>query len=238
MPTNKDFKHLVRARMQKTGEAYTTARSHILEKPRRTIPPHSAPNRLTTKPATGPEGKDFAAIAGMKDAAVRAKTGRGWEEWVRTLDRHDAHTLSHGEIAKLVSTTYNIPSWWTQTVTVGYERIKGLRVRGQQRNGTFGMTISRTFNVPVATLFDAWHNAATRRRWLGAAGVKVRTANTPKTMRLGLSDGTIVAVGFTAKGATKSAVALEHAKLPDRETAARIKRQWSEWLDALRELLA
>src|SRR5207247_2767657 len=32
MPTNKDFKRLVRARMQKTGEAYTAARAHLLQK--------------------------------------------------------------------------------------------------------------------------------------------------------------------------------------------------------------
>jgi hypothetical protein len=32
MPTNKDSKRLVRARMQKTGEAYTTARAHLLQK--------------------------------------------------------------------------------------------------------------------------------------------------------------------------------------------------------------
>jgi len=238
MPREKDLKRLVRARMKKTGEAYTTARSHILEKPRRATSPAAAPARLTTTPAATSSATDFATVAGMKDTAVREHTGRDWEEWVRTLDTHDAHTLTHAEIAKLVSTTYNIPSWWTQTVTVGYERIKGLRVRGQQRNGTFGMTISRTFNVPVATLFHAWENPATRRRWLGATGVKIRTANAPKTMRLGWSDGAIVAAGFTAKGPSKSSVALEHAKLPDRETAARIKQQWSEWLDALRELLA
>ena len=35
MPANKDLKRLVRGRMKKTGEAYTTARSHILDKPRK-----------------------------------------------------------------------------------------------------------------------------------------------------------------------------------------------------------
>ena len=237
MPREKDLKRLVRARMQKTGEAYTTARSHVLRKPRRTPPAEPASNRLTIAP-TGPDPKDFPAIAGMNDAAVREKTGRGWEEWVRTLDAHDAHTLPHNEIAKIVSSTYKVPSWWTQTITVGYERIKGLRVRGQQRNGTFGMTISRTFNVPVAALFDAWADPAIRRRWLGVTGVRVRTATPPKTMRLSWPDGAIIAVGFTAKSGAKSAVALEHPKLPDRETAGRLKQEWAERLDALRAVLA
>ena len=34
MPINKDLKRLVRARMKKTGEAYTTARTHLLKKPK------------------------------------------------------------------------------------------------------------------------------------------------------------------------------------------------------------
>ena len=33
MPTDKDFKRLVRARMGKTGEAYTTARAHLRPDP-------------------------------------------------------------------------------------------------------------------------------------------------------------------------------------------------------------
>ena len=32
MPTNKDFKRLVRARMEKTGEAYTAARANLLKR--------------------------------------------------------------------------------------------------------------------------------------------------------------------------------------------------------------
>jgi hypothetical protein len=67
--------------------------------------------------------------------------------------------------------------------------------------------------------------------------VKVRTATAPKSMRLGWTDGSIVAVWFTAKGAGRSSVALAHTKLPDRETAERLKQYWSGRLDALGELL-
>ena len=79
----------------------------------------------------------------------------------------------------------------------------------------------------------AWSDPALRRRWLDEAGVKVRTATAPKSMRLGWPDGTIVAVWFTAKGPSKSAVALAHTKLSDRETADRFKAYWAERLQAL-----
>jgi hypothetical protein len=56
-------------------------------------------------------------------------------------------------------------------------------------------------------------------------------------MRLGWSDGRIIAVGFAAKGKGKSSVALTHPKLPDKATADRLKQYWSERLDALGEVL-
>ena len=57
-------------------------------------------------------------------------------------------------------------------------------------------------------------------------------------MRIGWSDGSIIAVGFYAKGASKSSVAVSHAKLPDRDTAERLKQYWTERLDALGDSLS
>ncbi|MES2177056.1 MAG: hypothetical protein V4550_04260 [Gemmatimonadota bacterium] len=225
MTRQKDLKRLVRARMQKTGEAYTAARANIIKKP---ITLAAAAAAAVPEPAV-----DYAKVAGMSDAVIAEKTGCSWERWTYALDRHKAYELSHADIAKLVKEKYKTDSWWTQTVTVGYERIKGLRTKGQQRNGTFGMTKSRTFNVPVDVLFEAWKNPRARKRWLDGERVRVRTSIPNKSMRLDWTDGAIVAVGFLAKGDGKSAVALEHSKLPDKETADRLKQYWSERLDAL-----
>ena len=95
MTTNKDFKRLVRARMSKTGEAYTAARAHILEKPR-TVP--------TRVPASA--SIDYAALARMSDRTLEEKTGCNWERWVHALDYHGAENMRHGEIAALVQQKY------------------------------------------------------------------------------------------------------------------------------------
>ena len=237
MPRQKDLKRLVRARMQKTGEAYTAARAQITRKPRTNPPRDGGVPALLSKSLSAPEPKEFATVAGMSDAKLKEKTGCTWERWVRALDRYGAEQMSHREIAALVHEKYKTASWWSQTVAVGYERIKGLRARGQQRNGTYQISKSRTYNVPVATLFDAWADARVRQRWLKDAGVKVRKATAPRSIRLGLPDGGIVAVGFFPKGESKSTVAVEHTKLPDRATGERIKQEWSERFDALRETL-
>jgi hypothetical protein len=217
MPRDKDLKRLVRARMKKTGEAYTAARAQILRK--------------SAKP-TAPT-PEYAKLAGMADDVVKEKTGRDWTDWVRTLDAHEAERMKHGEVASLVSGTYKVPDWWSQMVTVGYERIKGLRARGQRLDGSYEASKSKTFNVSVKTLFDAWNDASQRKQWLDANGVRVRTATSPTSMRLGWSDGGIVAVWFLAKGAGKSTVSLAHTKLPDIETATRLKKFWGDQLDSL-----
>ena len=238
MPRNKDLKRLVRARMNKTGESYTTARAQIIRKPGARTVSRAAASAPRQTPVSAITPVDYAALAGMSDGALKEKTGCTWERWVHALDRHGAAEMSHRDIAALVNAKYKIDGWWSQTVTVGYERIKGLRARGQRRDGTYEATKSRTFNVPVTTLFDAWTDTSVRRRWLNDASVKVRVATAPKSMRLDWADRGIIAVGFTAKDKSKSAVAVAHTKLPDRQTADRLKQYWSERLDALGEVLA
>jgi hypothetical protein len=224
MPTNKDFKRLVRGRMQKTGEAYTTARTHLLKQ----------------KPsaARSPAKVDYARLAGRSDAVLKAKTGCTWERWVKALDHVRAHTWPHREIASYVHEKYKIPGWWAQTVTVGYERIKGLRAVGQRRDGSFEASKSRTFAVPLARLYGAFRDARLRARWLPGVDLTVRTATPQKSMRITWPDRTSVTVGFTGRGATRSQVALAHEKLPDRAAQARVKQYWAERLEALEQVLA
>ena len=239
MPRNKDLKRLVRTRMRKTGEAYTAALAHIDNTPRAKA--RATTNGDSTSPAiTVSEIKpvDYAAIAGMSDEKVKEKTGCTWERWVFALDRRGAAEMSHGEIAKIVNEKYKVDGWWSQMITVGYERIKGIRARGQRRDGSYEASKSRTFDVPVTKLFNAWAKAPVRRRWLDGASLKVRTATAPKSMRLDWPEGGIVAVWFEPKGKSKSVVALAHTKLPDKPTADRLKKYWSDRLDALGEVLS
>ena len=230
MPRDKDLKRLARTRMKKTGEAYTTARAQILRKPKKRV---AATGARASKTASAP---DYGKLSGFSDELIKEKTGCNWTRWVNTLDALGAAELSHREIAKIVSEKYKVQSWWTQAVTTGYERIKGLRAIGQRRDGSYEANKSRTYNVPVQELFDAWSNARTRRAWLDE-DVKVRTATSPVSMRIGWSDGSIIAVGFMSKSASKSAVALAHTKLPDKKAADNMKQYWSERLDALGEVL-
>jgi hypothetical protein len=228
MPANKDFKRLVRGRMQKTGESYTTARAHLLTQ---------KPAAATVAAPARPAAVDYAKLAGRSDAIIKERTGCTWERWVKALDHAQAYTWTHREIAKHVHEKYKVPGWWAQSVTVGYERIKGLRAVGQRRDGSFEATKSRTFSVPLVRLYRAFHDARTRAQWLPGVDLTVRTATRGKWMRITWPDRTSVAVGFASRGAGKSQVAVQHEKLADRAAAARMKQYWAERLDALGQVL-
>jgi hypothetical protein len=230
MTTHKDFKRLVRRRMQKTGESYTAARAQLRSQTRTREKPAAPPS--TVAPS------DYAKLAGKSDAVLKARTGCTWERWVKALDRVGAHEWTHTEIARYVVEQYEIPGWWAQSVTVGYERIKGLRAVGQRRNGPFEASKSRTFPVPLARLFRSFHDSRQRTRWLPGVALTVRSSTPGKYMRITWPDRTSVAVGFLAKGDGKSQVAIQHENLPDKAAATRLKAYWTERLDALGEVLA
>lgn len=215
MPQQKDLKRIVRARMEKTGESYTAARLHIVRKKEPQI--------------------DYAALAGMSDSVIKNKTGRSWSEWVALLDAEKSAEKPHRDIARYVN-SLGVPSWWTQGVTVGYERIKGLREKTQRRGGGYEASKSRTYAVPVEKLFEAFANARRRRRWLPEK-IVVRSASPNKAMRIALPDGTVVLLGFFAKGPTKSSVSVQHTKLADRPAVMKSKTFWAERFDALGEVL-
>jgi hypothetical protein len=221
MPKQKDLKRLVRSRMKKTGESYTTAHMHI-----------------TRAKSTHPQTRlasDYAVLAGMSDAAIQAGSGKKWAQWVRALDAADATKMSHGDIAKHVRREHSVGDWWTQAVTVGYERIRGLREKGQRRGGTYEASKSKTLPVTAEVAFDAFASARTREKWL-PVDVVVRKATAPKSVRMTWPDRTSVEVWIVEKG-EKCSVGLQHTKLVSKADQVARKAYWIERLAALEELL-
>ena len=193
--------------------------------------------RVGAKGAPRSRTIDYASRAGKADDVVKEKTGRTWREWVRVLDADKASSLPHREIAILVSQKHGVADWWSQTVTVGYERIKGLRQIGQRRSGAFEAGKSCTLEVPVEAAYAVWGDDTRRTRLLGGVRTTIRTASPSKSMRLQWPDGTIVIVGFAPKGPRKSSVAVVHTKLRDKAAAGRAKRFWGERLPTLASLV-
>ncbi len=238
MPTQKDFKRLVRARMAKTGEAYTAARAQLLKKhPSSTVSAPAVPtSRVASASATArPRAAatpDYAALAGMSDRSIEKRTGCTWEKWVQALDYAGAADWSHRATAEYVHRTWKISDWWSQAVTVGYERIKGMRQIGQPLSGAFEATKSKTIAAPAAKVHRAFTDSRVRRKWLDTP-VEIRKAAAGKSVRMTWPDGTAVEVWLDPKGASKTATAVTHRKLKDKADVDNRKAFWAQRLNLL-----
>lgn len=222
MTDSKSFKRRVRERMSKTGESYTAARSQVAPKRERV----EATKRLAA-----------ASQERIADNKLADATGKTWDEWFVLLDSWGAKDRKHPDIVRHLIDDLSVPGWWAQTITVGYERARGMRLKHQQPDG-FAVSASKTVAVPVEVLFDAFVKAPRRNEWLTDGAMTIRTSIEHRTARFNWEDGsTRVVVGFIDKGPAKSTVAISHEKLPDAYEAERAKALWKDRLTRLKGFL-
>jgi uncharacterized protein YndB with AHSA1/START domain len=216
MTKNKAQKRATRARMAKTGERYTAARRHVV------------------KPKEEPRAEDL----GQTNANLQENTGRGWREWFRILDAWGARERKHGDVVSHLLDEYGVPGWWAQTITVGYERSRGLRAKHQTLTGFFQVSVSKTFPIGVGRLFRAFAQAPQRNRWLDRGMLKVRTTLKDRSIRFDFGDGTSRVVAyFDPKDRDKTTVTVQHEKLPDAGAVEEMRAMWKEHLKRLAKVL-
>ena len=233
MPTQKVFKQRVRARMTKTGEAYTAARHQLLKKAGQ--PGTPALEAELSDAGVAAETTRQRDNLTSEEAMVRA-TGRGHDEWFALLDARGATERKHPEIAGWLR-EMKVPGWWAQNITVAYERARGMRARYQQADG-FTISVTRTVDVPPSEALAAFTSAALRQRWLPDAPLRERPTKAKLTARFDWSDPTSrVVVTIVPKAPDKSTVAVGHEQLPDAESAERLKSAWRASLGDLKSFL-
>ncbi len=247
MPTQKIFKQRVRARMTKTGESYTTARCQLLRKATdpeapeveasttaSTLETPAAAQEPAAEPSTDMIPADALLVA--DESMVRA-TGRGHAEWFALLDAWGAPHHDHTEVARWLGETHGTPGWWTQNITVAYERARGMRARHQMRDG-FSVSATKTIAVDPERALAAFTSAPIRRKWLPDAPMRQRPTRAALSARFDWSDpASRVVVAVVPKGTGKSLVSVGHELLPDAEAGERLKAAWRGWLGELKAIL-
>ena len=109
MTVHQSFKRLVRARMTKTGESYTTARAQLLASGEDQAPAEDLPQLACS------------------DERIRERTGLGWEDWFDLLDAWGADSMTHTQLAKRVAEHLGTAAlnWNAQAVSTSFERARG-----------------------------------------------------------------------------------------------------------------
>lgn len=194
--------------------------------------------------------RSAAKPGGVSDAAIIRATGKGWDHWLGVLDAFDVKRHGHTAAAAHLHDRHGVDEWWSQMVTVGYEQKRGLRAPRQKSDG-FSASASRTIAAGISRVLDAFEDKGLAERWL-PSGVTVHKVSRPPmkngrptkagSARMTWTDGSkTLSVWISDKsgkdGPAKTAVQVQHDKLPDAKTCDRMRALWSERMDALREML-
>ena len=182
----------------------------------------------------------------MDDTAVMNATGKALGDWFAILDGRDARELPHKDIARLLQDEYGVSGWWSQSVTVEYEKHTGRRETGQTQAGDYEATVTRTLPGDMEAVLGRWIAGLPEGATAAFAGV--RFAGEPgisrtekwRYWRVTLTDGTRVTVTISDKpgGAAKAGgpaalLAVTSSKLPARDDGDRWKAFWRRYLAAL-----
>ncbi|HEY7525188.1 MAG TPA: hypothetical protein VH720_16220 [Candidatus Limnocylindrales bacterium] len=229
MPTQKTFKRRVRARMTKTGESYTAARHQLLRKT-------GAPSTDGQQAPGADRPPQLPATELMTSAnSMRRATGKGHLEWFTLLDAWGATDHTHTEIARWLNATHGVPGWWTQNITVNYERARGMRARHQMADG-YSISVTRTIVGDPDRLLAAFTEEDLRRSWLPAMELRRRPTRAAHTARFDWPDPPSRLVAHAVpNGADRTLVSITHERLPDVRAADELKTAWRGWLGALKK---
>ena len=170
--------------------------------------------------------------AGLSEAAVLTATGKSPEEWFALLDAAGATGWTHTEIARwLFAEHEGIDGWWAQSVTVRYEQERGMRMPGQQSDGTFAVSVSRVIPLNALEAVDAVIAAVSDE--LGAPPVSANRAAKYPRARWVDDTGEALLATITVQTADRSSVALTRSKIADPERTTTVKTELSTTLSKL-----
>jgi hypothetical protein len=216
MTKNESFKRRIRERMASTGERYTAARRSLL-----------------SRQAEG-RRRVWVSEPEFTDEAVQEHTGRGWDDWCDVIEAWSGHRDGHTAIAAYLRDELGVDPWWAQGVTVGYERITGLRLPHQRSDGTFTANKSLTVVVDADRLRQLLLNDDDRDDLFGGEPTELRSRPASKSIRLKVGPG-VALISLESKPNGRTRVSVAHEKLPSFDDVAEWKFFWTDWIEALDE---
>lgn len=242
------LKSIIRARAAKTGERYTTARRHVLGTGAlRAVAPPAAPS-AAAKPAAPPA----TSKGSLSDAKAREKTGHGLDRWFAVLDAFGAVERGHTAAARHLHDVHGVDGWYSQGLTVAYERARGVRSVNQRCDGVYEVSASKVVAASTGDVVAAFADPRRRARWTRAADpglARALTAALGRAVPKGFVvrpdqlaryrypwDDTTVQIYVVPKPGGKSTVTVAHSKLPSAEWVSTRRGHWRAALASLAAL--
>lgn len=176
------------------------------------------------------------ASAQMSDEAALKATGRDWQSWRQHLDAMGAASMPHKDIAARLSAE-GVPGWWSQMVTVEYERMIGRRAVGQRCDGDYSANASRTVDGDMDSALQRWLAVVDGMAEFGGVACesepRVTQSAAWRYWKVDLEDGSRVSVNFNNKPGGKALAAVNHDRVADADAVLRWKAVWKPLLAAI-----
>ncbi|RDV39129.1 hypothetical protein DV096_00725 [Bradymonadaceae bacterium TMQ3] len=193
----------------------------------------------------------------MSDDAVQKATGHPWRHWFDRLDALGAESMSHKDIAHHLHTREGVSGWWAQSITVAYERARGMREIGETSRG-FQISKQKTFLPDASEAWTLLTSAEGLGAWLGAGApqtlqegtnfdleeglrVDVRGIRPGDSIRLGWIPSTratteVVIARVETSPSGKGTIGFTHENLPDADARESARSRWTDALKALQTI--
>ena len=180
------------------------------------------------------------------DEKVKQATGKTWSQWFGLLDKAGAKKMPHIEIARLLYKKYlaadkskdlspdvaKSGGWWSQMVTVEYERSRALRKVNQTVSG-YNVSVHRTMPASVTKLFNSWRPIAK------AEGLVENTVHKNKVIRYKADKGQpLYVAAFAVKNSKASRIGFEVMRLNKQREIEKERAKWKKILDKLEKKLS
>ncbi len=164
--------------------------------------------------------------------AMRAATGRDHEQWRDLLTEAGAMDWDHPSTARWLVEQHGVDGWWAQGITVDFEQARKGRLPGQQKDGTFSASITRT--IPGSRLAALQAVAAIVTEAHGEPHGQNLAASIP-VIRWRLPDGTRLAAAAQLENTTGTPINLTLDRLGSHDLVEGAKKDLLALLDSARD---
>lgn len=239
MTDAKKLKRKTRERAARTGESYAAARRHVLAQ--------MDDARQERSREAAAEARSAPATGAVSEARCTEKTGHGFDHWFAVLDRFGAAKEGHTAAATHLRECHGVSAWYSQSITVLYERARGLRVLNQASSGSHQVSVSRVLPVPFAVACRFLTEAEARDRWLAeidgemarriteAAEAGVRTKADAAWIRLRWEPARIeLRISATSDDRSRAVARIE--QLPSADAVPPERTRWKSAVDTLKRV--
>jgi hypothetical protein len=185
------------------------------------------------------------------DQAVFKATGRSKNDWYAIIEEGVKDKMTHPEIAEFLRKEYDLSPWWSQEITVLFEKHAGTRVTGQTMDAGFQVGINKTIPVPHKKLWalifvenrlglfqDNKLNLAEGLTGVNSRGVsyKITTYRPYSHIRMqwrlpNWDEYSILQIRLNAKTDNNTTLSIHQEKLKNKNTREAMKLFWKKELE-------